>query len=160
MKRLDLAALARFRMGSDRSGGPDACWPWKGKGVNGGYGRIRYGNRLWYAHRLAFWLEHDFLPEAVCHRCDNPPCVNPTHLREGTLADNTAEMWAKGRARAAACVAKLTATQVAEIRSRYRGGMKHTIALAAEYGVSNRTVYRLIYGPVPKQYQRASAAAA
>lgn len=148
----------RWSQSADRSGGPDACWPWLGKGINGGYGRIRYQGRMWYAHRLAFYLAHGrILPEAVCHRCDNPPCVNPTHLREGTLADNTAEMWAKGRARAHYTNGKLTKDQVAYILSmgRARGYQR----VADECGVSKRTVYRLFFGPVPKIYRRVAKAA-
>lgn len=151
----------RWDDAADRSGGPLACWPWLKKGTNGGYGRIRYGNRLWYAHRLAFYLANGRRqPEAVCHRCDNPPCVNPAHLRAGTLSDNCAEMWAKGRARSPVVNAKLTPEQVALIRARYRGGVRNTASLGAEFGVSGRTVYRLIFGPCAKSYQPALTVAA
>lgn len=142
----------RFWANVDRRG-PNDCWLWRGKGINGGYGRIRDNGRLWYAHRLSFWLRWDTEPEAVCHRCDNPPCVNPAHLREGTRADNTDEMWAKGRAGLPHANGKLSAEQIAEIRTRYTGGLAHTKALGAEFGISLRSVYRLINGPTPKCYQ-------
>lgn len=144
--------LERFAAMSDRSGGPNACWTWRGKGVNGGYGRTRFDGRLRYAHRVAFWLEYGSWPEAVCHRCDNPPCVNPRHLRAGTLADNTLEMWAKGRQ---GVNGKLTDADVIAISTRYNGGRADADALGAEFGVSYRTVYRIAYGPTPKQYLRA-----
>lgn len=146
---------ARWERGADRSGGPLACWPWLGKGSKdnksgyGGYGRIRYAGRIWYAHRLAFFLRYGTKPEAVCHRCDNPPCVNPLHLREGTLSDNTAEMWAKGRQ--GANNAKLPLDAIAVIRARYSRTTRD--ALAAEYGVSKRTIYRVVFGPMPKIYR-------
>lgn len=147
----------RWANGADRSGGDSACWPWLGKATNFGYGRIRYQGRLWYAHRLAFYLRHGTKPEAVCHRCDNPPCVNPAHLREGTLADNTAEMWAKGRARAMYSTAKVGPRERAIIAARYTGGIAATEALAVELGISRRTIYRYVAGYTQWSERRAAA---
>lgn len=70
----------------------------------------------------------------VCHRCDNPVCVNPNHLFLGTPADNAADMVAKGRHCAGQLNrrAKLTDAQVIAIRADKRLQKQ----IAADYGVT------------------------
>jgi len=91
----------RFWALVDRSGGPDACWPWLGyRKTRGGYGQVRRDHRTYPAHVFAWVLVNGPLPaDKPCglHRCDNPPCCNPTHIFPGTNADNSADMVAKGR---------------------------------------------------------------
>lgn len=73
------------------------CFLWL-RGTNAkGYGRTRRG----LAHRLVWEEAHGPIPPGlvVMHRCDVPGCVNLDHLRLGTVADNVADMIAKGRAR-------------------------------------------------------------
>ena len=50
-------------------------------------------------NRIAWVFEHGSIPDGllVCHRCDNPPCCNPSHLFVGTYADNVRDMIVKGR---------------------------------------------------------------
>lgn len=90
----------RFWFKVDKSGGPTACWPFKGARVPaGGYGRALLNGKLHAAHRYAWVLTHGEPREGlhVLHRCDNPPCCNPAHLWLGTHDDNMADMKAKGR---------------------------------------------------------------
>lgn len=141
----------------DRSGGPDACWPWTGPTDRKGYGRLSRGRRgegMAAAHRVAWELAHGPIPGGlcVCHRCDNPPCCNPAHLFLGTIADNNQDMTEKGRHGVsdvrgeAHGNAKLTTEKVREIRARWAAGGVSQRGLAADYGVSQREVWDVIHG--------------
>lgn len=82
----------------DTSGGPNACWEWRGTRP-GEYGTVRIDGRGVLAHRLVYETAVEPIPEGmmVCHHCDNPPCCNPTHLFLGTAHDNIRDMMSKGR---------------------------------------------------------------
>lgn len=76
------------------------CWQWKGSTRRHGYGRIMIRGRTFVASRIAYLLYYgkDPAPLFVCHRCDNPPCVNPLHLFTDTSKGNSEDMVKKGRA--------------------------------------------------------------
>lgn len=96
-------AADRFWEKVDRSGGPEACWPWLGASRDGRYGNFRVDNEtVVRAHIYSCEQEHGPPPnpdDVVLHSCNNPPCCNPDHLSWGTQAQNVADMIAKGRAK-------------------------------------------------------------
>lgn len=76
------------------------CWEWTASTDPRGYGRVWDGARSALAHRVIFQLVHRITvgPDVViCHHCDNPSCVRPSHLFAGTQQDNLNDMKAKGR---------------------------------------------------------------
>lgn len=123
--------------------GPD-CWEWVGSKDRNGYGRLNIRGTPYLASRLSFALRYGDIPlgRYVCHKCDNPTCVNPEHLFLGTQADNIADMHAKGRDRKRGLpgeqhhAAKLTDDAVREIRA----SSDSALDLSRRYGVSRATV--------------------
>jgi hypothetical protein len=81
------------------------------------------------------------------HHCDNPSCMEPEHLYEGTRSDNMRDMHARGRGRWGTYT--LPETQRSEIRRRYAEGSMLQRELAAEYGVSNQTISDIVCEQVP-----------
>lgn len=77
------------------------CWYWTGHKDKNGYGRLRWKYRELGAHVAMWEAAHEPVPKGKCvlHRCDNPSCVNPTHLWLGSIGDNNADRYAKGRTR-------------------------------------------------------------
>ncbi len=124
----------------DRSGGPDACWPWTGYVNKCGYGvTCRTGNKTVLVHRATFEKAHGPIPEGlcVCHRCDNPPCQNLAHLFLGTHKENMEDRERKGRGNRAkgekAGNSKLTEREVIQIRSLYETGKWNYCSLGRKF---------------------------
>ncbi len=126
------------------------CWEWRGHKDRDGYGTLRLHGSTKKAHRVSYGAFVGQIPVSmhVLHKCDNPGCCNPEHLRLGTNADNQADKNAKGRAAAGARhgSAKLTEHEVSEIRRRYDGGGVTQKALADEFRVHKTNIQNIVRG--------------
>jgi len=84
----------RFWVRVDRTGGPDACWPWTVSFSERGYGRVTLssgGRQLSVAtHRVAYMLDKGAIPDGweIDHLCENRSCSNPAHLEAVTREEN------------------------------------------------------------------------
>lgn len=152
---MNQATIERFWSKVDKSGGPDACWPWTAGRYPKGYGSFYMRGRDHQSSRVAWvLLNGDPGDLFVCHECDNPPCCNPAHLFLGSNSDNIVDAVQKGRhyswfAENRGAVrgekhpaAKLTAADAEAIRADVRP----TRELAAEYGVNGSTIRRIRAG--------------
>ena len=127
----------------------EECWNWTGNKRGNGYGQFSVGKKSQGsegAHRIS-WRMHNSNKEIpkgwhVMHKCDNPSCVNPSHLTIGTAKQNTQDMIAKGRKRTVSPKGEgngkslLNEEQVRLIRS---STLSHA-AIARELGVSPNCV--------------------
>lgn len=153
-RRCNMTTEKRFWAKVDKTGGADSCWPWMAGTTNGGYGLFRAGRVRIRAHRYSYELVNGPIAAnlCACHRCDNPPCVNPAHLFIGTPADNVADCIAKGRFSIATGFrggvpppnSKLRGADVLLIRSRFAKGNVAVRELAEETGISKSQIYDII----------------
>jgi hypothetical protein len=160
----------------DKSGGPDACWPYTGALNNQGYGAIQHyvgvrRSREVRAHRLAFALAQGHTGDeadralgdlAVLHLCDARyprgdtsyrRCCNPAHLIAGTSADNIRHMWRSGRQQDFSRMARGEAsgstklTEAAVIAMRERFAAGETArGLARAFGITQPSAWNVIHG--------------
>lgn len=131
---------------------PDACWEWQGGRNRGRYGTFPVNRRNVIASRYSWELHFGPIPDGmqVCHKCDNPPCVNPNHLFLGDHLANAHDRDAKGRHKSGPPLvgelnpnAKLSNDQRREIVRRNLAGESKK-SLAKEFGVARFAVQRII----------------
>lgn len=79
--------------------GKNDCWYLKKSRGNNQYGNVSWEGKSYRAHRVSWIIANGEIPEGmdICHICDHPGCVNPTHLFTGTQSDNAIDCVKKGR---------------------------------------------------------------
>lgn len=131
--------------------GIDDCWEWTAGKDSKGYGGFNICHTAFAAHRVSFVLYKGPLEDngsyhgsCVCHRCDNPGCVNPSHLFKGTVLDNARDSSKKDRVLHGVRnnAVKLTPEQVRAIR-QCTGSVEK---LANSFGIHKTTAYRIRRG--------------
>lgn len=122
---------------------PGGCHEWVGCLRRGGYGGFHLCGKTRRAHRVAFLIEYGREPEGlVCHTCDNPSCVNPQHLFEGTNADNMNDKFRRDRAGPS----RLFRIQRQEIFDLYATGFYMQQELADQFRCSDTAVSDIVTG--------------
>lgn len=135
------------------------CWEWLGseRRRGRGYGQMKIAQKSYFAHRVSYEIFCGPIDDGkfVCHRCDNPKCVNPDHLFLGTHQDNVDDQVAKGRQVKGTVNgrAKLTEDDVLAIRAA-EGVLQKD--LAAQFGISRQQVSNIrngiLWADIPKVY--------
>lgn len=136
------------------------CWNWVGAKSKFGHGRFKIKGKLYSPHRLIWAWTVGAIPEGklICHTCDNPACVNPSHLFLGSFSDNMKDAYSKGRMRIPYNEGeqikwhKLTQKQVVEIRKLSL--IKTQTELGEIYGVHRRTIGDVLIGKTWKSSRR------
>jgi hypothetical protein len=147
------------------------CWLWTASLRHKGYGAFVWsedGRRIQgRAHRFSWMLHYGTIPPSlsVLHHCDTPACVRPDHLWLGTKAQNNADMVTKGRHVPGGTYAtgkykrgtehhnaRLTPTQVDEIRDTYATGTISFSKLGKRYGITWSHAWRIVRGHAWKQH--------
>lgn len=123
------------------------CLVWTGSRNKDGYGLVYHMGKTQVLHRL--WYREFIGPIGdglcVCHRCDNPACVEPSHLFLGTNDENVADKVAKQRQARGVTNgrANLTEQSVRAIRAEYASGETQTV-LAKRYGIHQTHVSLIV----------------
>lgn len=131
----------------------NGCWEWTSS-LRNGYGVLRIKHKFYYAHRISWFLTYGNMPEGsgyhgtcVLHKCDNPKCINPTHLTLGSHLDNMRDMTAKSRLVShkgeSNGMAKLDETKVRQIRELKQTTKVSYLALSRQFQVDPALVRRI-----------------
>lgn len=129
-------------------GKPDECWNWQAGTNTFGYGVIRLNGRHIKTHRAAWFFTYGVMPTLyILHSCDNPTCVNPNHLREGTYQDNSDDKRLRGRSALGEQVRRghLVTDDIRSIRNEYQPRTVTQASLAQKYGVCRRTIADILH---------------
>ena len=128
----------------------DSCWMWTGGRTKSGYGKFNPTHHAGWekAHRFSWMMNFGSIPSGrvVCHRCNMKLCVRPDHLYVATSRENTLDAMRDGLCPIGEKhgMAKLTESQVKEIRLMFESGDITKAKLSRTYGVSEMQITRII----------------
>jgi len=137
--------VERFFIQISKQNHKNNCWIWEGLKNQQGYGRMRSNYEDIMTHRFSWELHFGEIPKNlwICHHCDNPSCVNPSHLFLGTPQDNAIDRSNKNRNRnqngSKHNMVKLNEKNVLIIRSELAAGVSG-YKLAKKFNVSVMTI--------------------
>jgi hypothetical protein len=130
------------------------CWLWLGATNQYGYGQVHWDGRTRAAHRVSYEVHVGAIPAGafLCHRCDNPACVNPRHLMVADHAANMADMRVKGRSNHGERNgrARFSAADVQEMRTMRASGASLS-AIARRFATDASSVSAIVRGLVWQQ---------
>jgi len=139
--------LSGFTVGNDKD-----CWEWQAGCYKDGYGGINIKGqkkRTVKAHRYSYEYFIGPIPQGMCvmHKCDNPKCINPSHLSVGTHLQNMRDRDSKRRSPFGENHpnAKLTEAKVLEIKSLLNDG-ESLMSVSLKYGVHKSHIYSIKSG--------------
>ncbi len=147
---INLELIERFheKWDLDKEG---KCWVWSASKAGKGYGQIKIPKtrKQVYAHRLSYMIHKGEITEGldVCHTCDNPSCVRPSHLFLGTREDNLQDMKSKDRHLKGSRnnQSKLTDEKVRQIHKMNLSGLSQ-MKIAKSFNVSQGTIWKILKG--------------
>lgn len=164
LPKLSEEQIERFwsRVDKTPGQGPNGeCWCFTGTKFKNGYGQFSVGKYPYLAHRICYFIHYgeDPGPFLVCHKCDNPPCCNPSHYFKGTILTNSQDRDQKGRGYGGDRhwtnhqpekirgsqnnFSKLTEEKVREIRMRCSKGETQA-SVGRHFGVSEPTIQAIM----------------
>jgi hypothetical protein len=133
-------------------GTPDECWEWQGGKLRDGYGSFVLDSRTkqhLQAHRYSYSIHNQNVKlgrnDFVCHKCDNPSCVNPNHLFLGNQKTNMQDRQNKQRQAKGEKISVLSTSEVQEIKSLIKTKVPRR-TIASMFGVGSTTITNIATG--------------
>lgn len=129
--------IRRFYSKIDKSG---ECHIWTGFKDRDGYGKYAGIFETAIAHRVSYILKYGHFDNKlmVCHKCDNPSCVNTDHLFLGTALENNRDKIYKGRSKI-----KYSDNLIQEIRNDFKSGI-NVYQLSKKYKISRMYITEIV----------------
>lgn len=130
--------------------GSSECWGIAVRKNRHNQPQIGFAGKMVIASRVMFSLTKGPIPQGlqVLHTCDNPACVNPTHLWAGTQSDNIRDCAKKNRH----SNQKLSTAQIHDIKTLGKSGVLFN-ELSHRFGITPQYASRVVRGIQPTYIQ-------